>query len=345
VIDSIPFEILEAVKKENLSIEVTTRCTSNCTYCFVLSDCIEYHDLDYETVFSIIMEGYEIGYRHLHITGGEPLLWGYLFDILNDAISIGYEAIFLNTNGFLLDTKILQQLKSIKGLSLSISLLGFEAIHNAFRGNNSFIKTTQAIEMALYNNIPVYLFCVTGKSLLPHVPHFIQWAYQKFPGIKEITLIQLIRVSEDAGNVCNELLSPDDFLFLVRMISLLKIYGFPVSLLENPLAAVVAQLFQLPWFPNPLHLIRPGKLTIKADKSITIAHSSSQSVGIYSRGELHRILASEVYLRGVKEDHNTCSSCNHIAACRKAGMQRPSEFFRDMNENIPYCKRVLDSIC
>lgn len=45
------------------------------------------------------------------------------------------------------------------------------------------------------------------------MPHFIQWAYQKFPGIKEITLIQLIRVSEDAGNVCNELLSPDDFLF------------------------------------------------------------------------------------------------------------------------------------
>ncbi len=344
MINSLPSEIREAVKMENLSIEVTTRCTSICTHCFVLSGCVEHHDLDYETVSSILREGYEIGYRHLHITGGEPLLWVYLFDILNDAVSMGYESIFLNTNRFLLDSKTLQQLESIKGLSLSISLLGFEAIHDTFRGYHSFKKTTQAIEIALCNNIPVYLFCVIGKSLLPHVPHFIQWALRKFPGIKEITLIQLIRVSEDAGNVCNELLSPDDFLSLVRMISLLNIYGFPVSLLENPLAAVAAQLLQLPWFQNPPHLIRPGRLTIKADKSITIAHSSCQSLGRYSRGELYRILTSEVYLHEVEEDHGTCFSCNHVAVCRKAGMQHPSYLFRDMNENIPYCKRVLDSI-
>lgn len=343
-INSIPSEILEAVKKENLSIEVTTRCTSNCTYCFVRSGCIEYHDLDFETVFSILMEGYEIGYRHLHITGGEPLLWGYLFDILKDAISMGYESIFLNTNGFLLNSKTLQQLESIKELNLSISLLGFEAIHDTFRGYNSFVKTTQAIEMALYHTIPVYLFCVIGKSLLPHVPHFIQWAYKKFPGIKEITLIQLIRVANNGFDISNELLSPDDFLSLVKMVSMLNLYGFKVSLLENPLAAVTAHILQLPWFCNTPQLVRPGKITILADKCITVAHSIHQSLGVYSPGEIIRIISSQEYMDTVGKDATLCSLCKYEAICRKAGMKHPSEPFRDMNENIPYCKRVLDSI-
>ncbi|MDH7552515.1 MAG: radical SAM protein [Spirochaetota bacterium] len=344
VINAMPSKIHEAIKKENLSIEVTTRCTSNCTYCFVRSGSSEYHDLDYRTVLSIIKEGYEIGYRHLHITGGEPLLWGHLFDICDNAIVMGYESIFLNTNGFLFDSNTLKKLKSIKGLNLSISLLGFPDIHDTFRGYNSFIKTAQAIEMALNHNIPLYLFCVVGKSLLAHLPHFVQWAFQKFPGIKEITLIQLIRVSGNADKVFNELLTPDDFVSLVRIISLLNVYGFSVSLLENPLAAVVAQMLELPWFSSSPHLIRPGRLTIKADKSITIAHSSCQSLGTYSRGKLHRILTSEVYLHGIEDDCNTCASCKHMAVCRKAGMQRPSEPFRDMQETIPYCKRVLDSL-
>ncbi|HOM10251.1 MAG TPA: radical SAM protein [Spirochaetota bacterium] len=344
VIDSIPFEILEAVKKENLSIEVTTRCTSNCTYCFVLSDCIEYHDLDYETVFSIIMEGYEIGYRHLHITGGEPLLWQPLFDLLHDAVTMGYESIFINTNGFLLDSTIVQKLARIKGLSLSISLQGFLVVHETFRGNDSFLKATRGIEMALHYEIPVHIFCVIGKSLLQHLPHFVQWVYQTFPGIRGITLIQLIRAPDTVTQLSNELLTPDDFIALVRMISFLNIYGYCISLLENPLATVVAHLLQLPFFSNPPHLIRPGRLTVKADKSITIAHSSRQLLGMYSHGALSHILTSQAYMQAVEEDDEICACCNYGEACRTATMQRPSEPFRYIDDDIPYCKRVLDSI-
>ncbi len=176
-----------------------------------------------------------------------------------------------------------------------------------------------------------------------HLPHFIRWAYQQFPGIQDITLIQLIRVPGDVVDVSQELLSPGDFVSMVCMISFLRMYGIPVTLIENPLATVAAQLLQLPWFSTLVHLCRPGRLTIKANRTITVAHSSNQSLGVYSTGVLKHILASDAYRHIVSEDAKTCSSCHHLTVCRKAGMLRPSELFRDMCENIPYCKRVLDT--
>ncbi len=344
MIDSISSEIQKSVSKENLSIEVTTQCTSNCTYCFVRSGRTGNQELDYKTALSVLTEGYELGYRHLHITGGEPLLWGHLFDVLCDAEKIGYESIFLNINGFLLDSKSANQLASIKGISLSISLLGFQEINDSFRGDGTFVKATRGIEIALNYTIPVYLFSVVGKSHLAHLPHFVKWTYQQFPGIQDITLIQLIRVLGDVVDVSQELLSPGDFVSLVNMISFLNMYGFSVTLLENPLANVVAQLLQLPWFSSPPHLCRPGRLTIRADRTITVAHSSPQSLGMYSAGELSRILISKMYKSAVEEDNSTCSSCNHKVVCCKAGLLRPSEPFRNMYEDIPYCKCVLDSL-
>ena len=341
MIQSMPSTIQESIARENLSIEVTTRCTSNCSYCFVRAGNTQYYELDYKTVFSVISEGYKIGYRHLHITGGEPLLWKHLFDIMNDAVATGYESILLNTNGLLLSNKTAHQLASIKGINLSISLQGFQTIHDTFRGYSSFVETTHGIEMALQYDIPVYLYTVIGRSLLPQLPHFVHWAFEKFTGLKEITLIQLIYVPGAVGNIYNELLSPDDFLSLVNMISLLGLYGFPVTLLENPLATVVAHMLQLPWFSNPPQLIRPGRLTIMADRSINIAHSSRQSLGVYSAGKLHHVLSSEDYWGAVGEDTITCASCDYRALCHKAGMQRPTENFRYMYDDVPYCKRVI----
>ena len=62
---------------------------------------------------------------------------------------------------------------------------------------------------------------------------------------------------------------------------------------------------------------------------------------IYSAGKLHHILSSEDYWCAVGEDTITCASCDYRALCHKAGMQRPSENFRYMYDDVPYCKRVI----
>lgn len=336
--------IPESVASENLSIEVTTQCTGNCTHCFVRAGHNEYAEMDYNTAFSIISEGYSIGYRHLHITGGEPLLWGHLSDVLHDAGSLGYKSVLLNTNGMLINSKTVKLLASFKELSLTVSLQGFSALHDSFRGPKTFIQATRAVKKALESGMPVYLYCVAGKSLLPHIPHFARWVFSEFNGIKDLTLIQLIHVPFNESDLSKELLTPDDFIALVQMISLLNTYGLRVTLLENPLATVVAQKLHIPWYLSPVPLFRKGKLVILADMNIAAAHSSRKSLGVYSPGQLNRVLESQGYLREVGEDTETCALCHYRVMCRKAGMLRPSEPFRDMDSNTPYCQRVLDRL-
>ena len=85
-----------------LSLEVTTRCNSTCSHCFVRARTPQRSSLPPDLVKGILHEGYETGYRHLHLTGGEPLLWKGLMDILERAFGMGYETAFLNTNGTVL---------------------------------------------------------------------------------------------------------------------------------------------------------------------------------------------------------------------------------------------------
>ncbi|MBP8987381.1 MAG: radical SAM protein [Spirochaetes bacterium] len=339
---NIPEDIQKAINEESLSLEVTTRCTNACSHCFARAGLEKFPELDRESARSILCEGLNLGYRHLHITGGEPLLWPPLFEVLKEAQTMGYESIFMNTNGTLIDRQSAKRLSAISNITLSISLQGPPSINDSFRGSEAYQHSSRGIQTAIDEGLPVHIFCVTGKSLLPVLPHFIEETFSNYPQLIDITLIQLIRVQNDAYDISQELLKPDDFLSLVKTTAMLNLFGFPVTFLENPLATVAAHISGMPWLPPTPPLIRSGKLVILADKSITLAHSSRKSMGLYSPNILSHILSSNEYRHVVGENTQICSACSHVDACRKAGMLRPSEPFRDMMEDIPFCKRVLD---
>lgn len=330
---------------ENLSIEVTTECNSNCTHCFARAGLSRYQSLPSRIVKDIIKEGYEVGYRRLHITGGEPLIWKNFFKILDFAFYTGYTDVFINTNGTLLNEKICSDLSDYRDrLSISVSLQGTQKIHDRFRGNGSYKKATFGISNALAKNIKLLIFSATGKSLLSVLPDFVDSVYKEFPDIQCLTLIQLIRVMDDTFDLSDELLSPDDFIQLVRSSSLLNLYGKKINILENPLARVAAVKMSMPWVPASPPLHRYGRLVAMADGLITLAHSSRDAIGIYAYGSLRNILNSDNYRAAVLPDEKGCVPCRYHDICRKYGMIRPSEWYRDMNSSVPYCKRVLERI-
>jgi hypothetical protein len=57
---------------------------------------------------------------------------------------------------------------------------------------------------------------------------------------------------------------------------------------------------------------------------------------------IEKVLASGEYRDTIAPDRETCPVCKYAAVCRENGMDRPSEWFRDMHPEVPYCKRVLD---
>lgn len=340
--DNLGQEIYHDCRKETLGIEVTTYCNSACSHCFARAGIFERSSLSIELVKDIITEGYNAAYHHLHITGGEPLLWEGLFGVLDCAFDLGYETVFLNTNGKLLSEAVCKRFVSYEGLSVSVSLDGPEALHDRVRGEGSYRLTVKNIEKALDVGLDLFIFTTVRKSLLKGLPHFADEIYKRFPGIKYLSLIQLIRVKDDTFDLSKELLDPDDFLKLVWTVSLLNVYGLQTHVLNNPLACVASKLLKMPWIPHSHPLYREGSIIVMANRDITLSHSSRDSFGKFEAGMLIKVLDSDVYRDATVPDKATCSTCKYHRVCMENSMLRPSEWFRDVHAEVPYCKKVLD---
>jgi MoaA/NifB/PqqE/SkfB family radical SAM enzyme len=160
------FEQKTGIEGESLSIEVTTHCNGACKHCFVRAGISKRSSLSIDVVKKIIAEGYATAYRHLHLTGGEPLLWEGLLEVLDYAFDLGVETIFLNTNGTLLEKDVNCRLAAYDGLSVSVSLDGPQALHDHIRGEGSYRRTIECIEKAVDAGVDLFIFTTASKSLI-----------------------------------------------------------------------------------------------------------------------------------------------------------------------------------
>jgi MoaA/NifB/PqqE/SkfB family radical SAM enzyme len=337
----IPGHIRDSIVKDLLSVEVSTRCNSSCGHCFARAGRDAPIDMTIETALAVAREGKDLGYRNFHITGGEPLMWPPLFDLIGQVLVMGYGSVFLNTNGTLLSADAARRLAGFGGrVTLSVSLQGPEYLHDRMR-SGSYRAARAGLERALAAGIRVCVFTTVGKGLLPELPRFAEFIFTAYPDVMELTLIQLIRVPDDALNLSADLLSPEDFLSLVRMTALLNLYGYRLTVLQNPLATAASRALDLPWVAPALPLHRGGGVIVLADGSITLAHSSRDSFGSYGDGSLKRVLSSIEYQKAVGPDDDACYGCRFMALCRENGMVRPSEWFRSMGRPGQFCRDVM----
>ncbi len=337
-------EICPGVGQEVLSIEVTTRCNSSCLHCFARSGISRRSSLPVDLVKEIIVEGHDVGYRHLHITGGEPLLWKGLFEALDCGFGVGYETIFMNSNGTLITEEISKTLAGYGSFSISVSLDGPENLHDRIRGKGSHRRTMRGIEKALNAGNDCTIFTTVTKSLLPKLPIFVNDVYKEFPTIDGLILIQLIRITNGAFALSKELLEPEDFIRLVRMVALLNVGGFRTIVKKNPVANIVSKLLDMPWIQLVPPLYREGCMIIMANRNIGVVHSNGNSFGKYRPGMIRKVLASDVYRKTVTPDQATCPSCKYAQLCEENGMIRPLQGYGDLYSDSPYCKQVLDRI-
>ena len=337
-------ENFPGVGQEALTVEVTSHCNSSCLHCFARSNNSKDNSLPVDTVRQIIAEGYAVGYRHLHITGGEPLLWEGLFEALDYGFGVGYETIFVNTNGTLITDEISRRLAGYDNFSISISLDGPEDLHDRIRGKGSHTRTLRGLERALDCGIDCTVFTTVTQSLLPKLPRYVKDLHTKFPAIDCLILIQLIRTTNGAFALSKELLDPESFIRLVQMAALLNIGGFRTIVKKNPVANVVARLLNMPWIPLVPPLYREGSMIIFANKHIGVVHSSQNSLGRYKSGKIREVLASDEYRKTVAADQRTCPACNYTNLCQKNGMIRPTRGYGDLYPDTPYCRSVLEAI-
>ncbi|MCB1193577.1 MAG: radical SAM protein [Leptospiraceae bacterium] len=322
-----------------LTIEVTTKCNLRCKNCFALADLPRKLDMDYEIAKSIVREGREVGYQVLHLTGGEPTLWPYFFDLIYYSLQIGYRKIQFNTNGIPLSEEFCNRLKEYREMvDMSISINGTKELHEEVRRHGTYQRAIKGLENALKYQLNIEIFTTIGKSLLNELPNYANMLFTDYPNIQGLTLIQFHRVENDFYDVKEELLTPRDFVKLVKQISLLNLYGYRISFLYNPYAFLVGKILKLPCIPKSKERISTTNLVVLNNLKITGNHSSRKEYKNYQEGVLKEIIESTSI-----KNSEVCMKCKFSSFCQENEIYNPAPEDLDF-ESTPFCQRLLNML-
>lgn len=121
-------------------IHVTNRCNLSCTHCLFSSSPKENDTLSYETMLQHINEAYNLGCRLFVLSGGEPLVYPKIIELIEAILSFEGTSVVLLTNGLLLEKVFTCKDFERSRVQFQISLDGLPSEHDAIRGIGSFEK-------------------------------------------------------------------------------------------------------------------------------------------------------------------------------------------------------------
>ena len=116
-------------------LELTLRCNERCLHCGSSCGDVPSEELtleQYQRILDEVAEDFDVKDLLLCITGGEPLLRKDFFDILGYAYGKGYRW-GMTTNGTLITKDVAHKLRECGMKTISVSIDGLEASHDAFR--------------------------------------------------------------------------------------------------------------------------------------------------------------------------------------------------------------------
>ena len=152
----------------SLGLHITTRCDLNCRFCFNWESDKKRTDqtLEYPDIQRILDAAREKGHRYLTVTGGEPFLHKDIFKTIDYACNLGFLVNIL-TNGLLIDEHAAEKLRGNSRLRIRVSLEGADKeVHEYFRGENTFNRARNALQLMVKNNISVGIgFTVYEENL------------------------------------------------------------------------------------------------------------------------------------------------------------------------------------
>ena len=129
------YELYPAIPK-NMLIELSNYCNSQCLFCANSKMTRKKGEINLTFLSNLMQQAYDLGVREVGFyTTGEPLIYKYIIDAIRYAYNIGYEYIYITTNGILADISLIKKmidngLSSIKFSINSINKDDYKFIHN-----------------------------------------------------------------------------------------------------------------------------------------------------------------------------------------------------------------------
>lgn len=133
------------LRQRIVQVHPTLACNLRCTHCYSSSGPAMRGALDTQRLRDALDDCVGLGYTTVAFSGGEPLAYAPLVELLAHARERGLRTL-VTTNGTLLDGRRMRRLEGLIDV-LAISVDGPPEIHNAVRASaNAFAQTLRGIE-------------------------------------------------------------------------------------------------------------------------------------------------------------------------------------------------------
>lgn len=180
---------LEYLKKDNLNIkftrltkkvenmfsffdivylELTRACNLKCIHCLNNSGIKQKDELTKEDLLKLIKNFSSHGVQEIRFTGGEPLLFNGIYDLIRFATEEGI-CTSLGTNGTLITKEVAKKLKESGLKKVVVSIDGNKKTHDKIRGRKNYQKAMHGLKYLQKNGINVRVNSVIMKSNMEDV--------------------------------------------------------------------------------------------------------------------------------------------------------------------------------
>lgn len=180
---------LEYLKKDNLNIkftrltkkvenmfsffdivylELTRACNLKCIHCLNNSGIKQKDELTKEDLLKLIKNFSSHGVQEIRFTGGEPLLFNGIYDLIKFATEEGI-CTSLGTNGTLVTKEVAKKLKESGLKKVVVSIDGNKKTHDKIRGKKNYQKAMNGLKYLQKNGINVRVNSVIMKSNMEDV--------------------------------------------------------------------------------------------------------------------------------------------------------------------------------
>jgi len=149
---------------KNVMINLTEKCNLTCKHCYISDK--NPVDFPFEDLKKIIREFYDLQGLKLVLTGGEPLIYSHLKDLLLFLKDIPLIKIMLSNGILFKEKRELIELLRDNYFEIFISIDGLEEKHNDLRDANCYKDTFESIKLLIKEGITVSINTMVHKQNL-----------------------------------------------------------------------------------------------------------------------------------------------------------------------------------
>lgn len=187
-------------------IELTRACNLRCTHCLNNSGTKMDNQLSKEEILKLIKDLADCGLQEVRLTGGEPLLFQGIYDIIKCATDNGLY-VSIGTNGTLVTKEIARKLKEAGLKKAVVSIDGNKDVHDSIRGLGNYDKAFAGLMNLKDEGIVVRINSVIMKSNMEDIISFAK-------KVNEVEVPLFIRRFIESGRgetLNNNMLTKEDY--------------------------------------------------------------------------------------------------------------------------------------